>query len=294
MKLHKISIGLPVYNGEKYLTDAIESILSQTYEDIELIICDNASTDGTRDICEEFKKYDNRIKYNRNHNNIGAANNFNKVFHLSTGEYFKWSAHDDLCAPDFIHRCVGVLNENQDVVLCYPKAMIIDENGMPVGPYKKKLPTDSSDPAVRYEALIRFGHKCFEVFGLIRRNELRNTTLIGPYARGDGVLLVQLSLLGRFQEIPEYLFFPRQHREQSMSMVGDFRRYAVWFNPGLNEKMVFPYWRMHFEYLRAINMFELKWHDRIRCYRYLLYWLFRRLVLFRRDITFQIRRLLNR
>lgn len=97
----KVSVGLPVYNGEKYLPQAIKSLLAQTFAEFELIICDNASTDRTQEISRTFTKRDQRIRYHRNPNNLGAAANFNLSFRLSSGEYFKWAA-DDLCAPEFL------------------------------------------------------------------------------------------------------------------------------------------------------------------------------------------------
>jgi glycosyltransferase involved in cell wall biosynthesis len=107
--MHKVSIGMPVWNGETFVSQAIESILGQTYGDLELIISDNASTDGTSEICRSCANRDRRIRYIRQENNIGAAPNHHEVFRHSSGRYFKWSCHDDFLAPEFINECVGVL-----------------------------------------------------------------------------------------------------------------------------------------------------------------------------------------
>ena len=124
-----VSIGLPVYNGEKFLKETLDSILAQTFEDFELIISDNASTDRTEEICKEYAAKDRRIRYYRNKENLGAGWNNNRVFELCTGEYFKWNAHDDVCAPEFLERCIKVLVQDPTVVLCYPKVTVIDEQG---------------------------------------------------------------------------------------------------------------------------------------------------------------------
>src|SRR3989337_590294 len=116
-----VSIGLPVFNGEKYLRQALDSILAQTYQDFELIISDNASTDKTQQICREYVKKDSRIRYYRNKRNLGATRNHNRVFELSCGEYFKWASHDDLLAPEFLSRCVSVLDQDHSIVLCHSK-----------------------------------------------------------------------------------------------------------------------------------------------------------------------------
>jgi glycosyltransferase involved in cell wall biosynthesis len=102
----KVATGMPVWNGEKFVSEAIESILAQTYGDFELVISDNASTDATAEICHDYAKQDARIRYIRQKTNIGAAPNYNEVFRHSSGQYFKWAAHDDVLAPEFIGECV--------------------------------------------------------------------------------------------------------------------------------------------------------------------------------------------
>lgn len=125
----RLSIGLPVFNGDKFLNKAIDSLLAQTFEDFELIISDNASTDKTEEICRTYAEKDQRIRYYRNEKNIGCARNFNRVFKLSSAEYFKWAAHDDLHAPNFLMKCVEVLDQNPSVILCHSQVYIIDEYG---------------------------------------------------------------------------------------------------------------------------------------------------------------------
>jgi glycosyltransferase involved in cell wall biosynthesis len=98
----KVSIGVPVFNGENYLAQALESILAQDFADFEVIISDNCSTDKTPEICTSFAKRDSRVKYFRNDSNIGASPNYNRTFELSRGEYFKWCAHDDRCGRAFL------------------------------------------------------------------------------------------------------------------------------------------------------------------------------------------------
>src|SRR6185436_17133561 len=96
-----LSIGLPVYNGQKFITNAVDAILAQTFADLELIICDNCSTDQTEAICRAYAAHDSRVHYYRNEQNIGATNNFNRTFSLATGKYFKWATHDDIIQPTY-------------------------------------------------------------------------------------------------------------------------------------------------------------------------------------------------
>src|SRR5207247_8787636 len=125
----RVSVGLPVYNGEKFLSEALDSIIAQSFEDLELIISSNASTDGTDEICRAYVARDKRIRYYRNETNIGVDGNFNRVFQLSSGEYFKWASADDICGPDLIAKCLRVLDSDSSVVLAYPKTRFIDEIG---------------------------------------------------------------------------------------------------------------------------------------------------------------------
>ena len=135
----RVTIGLPVYNGETYLREAIESLLSQSFEDFELIISDNASTDGTRTICEQYAELDPRVLYDRCETNFGARRNYNRLVAMARGEYFKWAAHDDNCYPDFLAECVVALGRDPDAVVCYPTTHLIDDKGEVMSEYRNGL-----------------------------------------------------------------------------------------------------------------------------------------------------------
>ena len=135
----KVAIGLPVYNGERYLEAALDAIQAQTFTDYEVVICDNASTDRTEAICRAYEARDQRIRYYRNPANIGAAPNFNRTFELADGEYFKWFAADDLITPDYLEQCVAALDRNPDAVLCYTRVLVIDDDGKVVGEHLVEL-----------------------------------------------------------------------------------------------------------------------------------------------------------
>src|SRR4029077_16300744 len=124
-----VSIGLPVYNGERFLPAAVGSLLSQTYAHFELIISDNASTDGTEEICRRYASADARVWCSRCETNVGPRRNFNRLFELAQGEYFKWAAHDDAYGADFLLKCVEALERDSGAVLSYPRAVVIDAEG---------------------------------------------------------------------------------------------------------------------------------------------------------------------
>jgi glycosyltransferase involved in cell wall biosynthesis len=269
---HRVSIGLPVYNGEKYLRESVESILAQTYPDFELIISDNASTDTTELTCWEYAKSDPRVRYLRNDTNLGAAPNFNKVFDLSAGEYFKWAAHDDVLAPEFLSRCVDVLDQNQDVVLCYTRVKIIDENSAFEVDYNPGPDTNSPRSSERFRNLILRPEYAVQQMGLIRANVLRKTVGHGSYPSSDEVLLAELGLMGRFYEVPERLFFYRRHPEQ-VARILDQRSRVPFFDTSMQDKIVLPKWLYLFACIKAIRHVDLSLRDRLNCYLTMGYWM---------------------
>jgi glycosyltransferase involved in cell wall biosynthesis len=283
-----LSIGLPVYNGERYLRDALDSLLEQSFTDYELVIVDNASSDGTAGIALEYAARDARIRYHRNAENIGAARNFNRAFHLTSGRYFKWAADDDLMRPTFLERCIAALEEAPRSVLAYPKARIIDERGRPLLDYDPGFSTGTARASVRFASMLE-EHKCFQIFGVIRRDALEQTRLIGLHAHGDGVLLAHLALLGSFIEIPEFLFLPRRHANHSSTMIGDYWSYAAWFNPAHGQKRIFPHARMFVEYFRVVMRAPLPFSERLAVLEALMRVLRQRWRLIRGDVLYHLR-----
>lgn len=193
----------------KFIEAALDSIITQTYTDFELIISDNTSTDKTEAICKAYASRDDRIRYYRNDKNLGAAPNFNRVFQLSSGEYFKWAAYDDVLEPEFLTRCVEVLDLNPWVVFCSPRVKVIDESGIFRFNNDPGPDTSSPRPHQRFRNLIIYPEFALQQMGVIRAKILRKTILLGCYPSSDEVLLAELALLGQYYEIPERLFIYR-------------------------------------------------------------------------------------
>ncbi len=267
-----VSIGLPVYNGERYLEKALDSLLNQTYDDFEVIISDNASSDATPDICHTYAARDPRVRYVRHDINRGAAWNFNYVFGLARGVYFKWHAHDDMLEPTFLEQTVAALDRNPQFVVAHARTRVVDAAGATLYTYDEYLRTESPLPSVRFRDLICIGHPCFQVFGLMRADVLRRTPLIGSYVPSDRILLARLGLLGMFYEAPEYLFISRRHPTQSVR-AAKLRARAAWFDPANNGKIVMPYFRTLYEYVKAIRETPLPPDETRRCYGALVHWI---------------------
>lgn len=267
-----LSIGLPVYNGERYVVEAINSLLAQTFRDFELIIMDNASTDRTEELCRGAAVGDNRIKYHRSDVNIGPVRNFNRVFHLGTRKYFKWAAHDDTYAPEYLEKCVSILDRYEDVVLCTTRTRLIDDQGQTLQDYVSDLPLDSPFVHRRFRGSLE-NFMTYEIFGVIRREALIRTPLLGSFGHADGILLAWLSLQGKIHIVPELLFFNRNHPEKSKNFYSNYRDYTIWLDPAKAGKILMPRWRMGYEYVRAVLSTKLAASDRIRCAVQMFHWL---------------------
>ena len=264
----KVSIGLPVYNGARYLAQTLESILAQTYTDFELIISDNASTDETEVICRSFAARDERIRYHRNVTNLGLSKNYTRAFELSSGEYFRWATYDDLIAPEYLAKCVAVLDGDSSVVLVHSRSSRIDEQGRVNGNYDHQMNLAAPQPHQRFHDLVSVRHSCNESLGLIRSDVLKLTPLQANYVGSDRTLLAELGLRGRFHIIPEYLFFRRDHPETGSNIPLDQR--ASWFDPTKGLHPSSPYCREIGEYFLSVNRVPLKWFERARCYMTLI------------------------
>ncbi|MDC0038084.1 glycosyltransferase family 2 protein [Gammaproteobacteria bacterium] len=111
-----ISIGIPVYNGEKTLGASIDALLQQTYSDFDIIISDNNSTDATATICAEYAEKDTRIRYVKQKDNMEIGHNSQSTLRDVTADYFFWNAHDDVRSKDFLQKNNDFLDANNTFV----------------------------------------------------------------------------------------------------------------------------------------------------------------------------------
>lgn len=271
----RVSIGLPVYNGDRYLRETLDAILVQTFSDFELIISDNGSTDGTQAICEEYVKKDGRVKYYRSDKNLGIAPNYNRVFEFSSGEYFKWADYDDLITPDFLAQCLNVLDNHLEVSVCFPRARVIDETGTVLEDYDPLPDTSSREPSIRFgNLLLSNDNRVVQASGLMRTSMVKKSVMHGSYPCSDEVFLAHMALLGTFYEVPDRLFFVRLHpRQSTRGVLASERSRVVFFDTSLKDKVVLIKWLYLKDCLRAIRTSPIGFYQRLCCYLRMVRWL---------------------
>jgi len=235
------------------------------------VISDNASTDETPRVLRNYAARDRRIRLLFNHTNLGAAPNYNRVFEQSNGTFFKWAAADDTCAPTAIEKCVETMKANCQIVLCYPRSKQIDAQGkMSHLANDRSMQLDHESAVRRFIRAVTCVRRATSVFGLIRRDALARTMLIGSFPSSDLVLLAELALLGKFQEIPEHLFFKREHAQNSMQAYRTMQERAKWFASSGAQGSVAPRWRLMREYIRVVDRHLESPIQRAACYSALL------------------------
>lgn len=251
-----VSIGLPVYNGERFLGEALESFLAQTFTDFEIIVSDNASTDRTGAIARAYVEKDARIRYHRNERNIGLGRNHNLVFRLARGRYFKWAAADDICRPEYLRRCVEVLDRDPSVVLTYPATQFVDAEGNLLDIQDPGWDLRGDNPAERLRYVLFSMHWVNSIIGLIRASALGKTRLMPDYPSGDYRVLGELSLLGKFYEIPERLFLRRLHKDASSQHGEDGatpdKNWLVRYWKGSAKSLALPMLSLKFDHFRTV------------------------------------------
>lgn len=263
-----VSIGLPVYNGEDYIESAIDSILSQTFTDFELIISDNASTDATESICRQYARDDSRIRYVRTPDNRGAMWNFNEVFRHATGKYYKPASHDDLHAPQFLGRCLDVFREApSSVVLVYPQTLLIDSRGEAIEEYEDRLDLRGVVPSDRLRRYLRNVRLINAQFGLHRRVAYASTRRLQNFVSADTILMAELALRGEIWELPERLFYRRDHAGRSEHAHDSYEDLLHWYDPAQDRRFWGRRSTLFIELFKAIARSPLPVAERLRCLR---------------------------
>jgi glycosyltransferase involved in cell wall biosynthesis len=272
----RLTVGLPVYNGEKFVAESIEALLGQSFTDFELIISDNASTDGTGDICRRYEKEDPRVRYFLQQKNVGLAPNHNFVAEQARGELFKWASNDDLYARDLLESCIEALDRCPDVVLAHSWTAKVDGSGAVIKALEYPLNTASRRAPERFRSLL-FVSGGDDDYGVVRTEVLRRTAMKESYHHADRTIIAELSLYGRFYQVPDWLYFRREHADRAERAHPSMRGRCANMDPRRADRLRHPAVRLYGEYIwayvKAIHRAPLPAADKRECYRYLAEWL---------------------
>jgi glycosyltransferase involved in cell wall biosynthesis len=265
-----VSIGLPVYNGENFVAEAIQCVLDQTFSNWELIICDNSSTDRTVAICRVFADRDSRISVHQNARNMGASFNYNEVFRFSRGKYFKWMAHDDLFAPQFIESCIKELEKDERLVLVFPKMCHVAVDGRLLRRQASELSVLGPTAESRAKQVMSLATQGMDfiwlTYGLIRREVLEQSGAMSLFAGQDQLLLFKIALRGGIKQLKEEMFFRRDHAEASTCKRGStVRERAKFAYADDNRRLVLPWCRLLKEHLVCVLHSPIPFRSRLRC-----------------------------
>lgn len=284
-KIPRVSIGVPVYNGAKFLTATLNSILAQTFTDFEVILCDNGSTDSTPQICDDYAARDSRVRVWRSPKNLGPAANYNKCFALSRGELFKWQAGDDVIAPTFLEKCIAKLDSDPSLVSVYSLSKRINERGEIFGEYECELDLAHESAATRFARYIFVDHRkhhAAELWGVTRASAMEYWHPVkGAFPSADRIVISRWLSCGKLARVEEYLFFDRQHTGRSEVCVdrakvrggsriaqkigcGPLPPYQ-WWDACKKDKIVFPEWKWITEYYRSAIFGPMDVFEKIAC-----------------------------
>jgi glycosyltransferase involved in cell wall biosynthesis len=247
----RVSIGMPVYNGAKWLPSTIRSVLAQTFRDFELVISDNASTDGTEAVCRDFAARDPRVRYSRNAENIGLANNFNRAFQLAQGTYFKWMSCGDLLEPRFVERCVAALDERRELVLVYPATRLFTDDPAVGEDTRDTFDLDTNGPADRFERYTLSAKLNNIMHGLYRTDALGRTKLYRSFLAADYNMIAELILRGRVAQLDEVLNFRRMRPETTTKFLSAEDQRSM-YKPKAPGRMKYQEWRRAFDYYAIV------------------------------------------
>jgi glycosyltransferase involved in cell wall biosynthesis len=248
-----VAVGLPCYNSEKYLAQSIETLLAQSFKDFVLIISDNASTDGTEAICRRFAAQDSRIRYYRNETNIGMMPNFNRVFSLANSKYFKWATADDYWDSEMLAKSVAVMEADPEVVICYPRVVLVDAEGSELRRYEDQLHLSDADPVVRFLAVLERLGLVNHHLGVLRTAAIRRTQLFNTHMAADVGFVAEMSLYGKFFQLPDHLLFRRFHPESSSWQRGNQEHQAKRYHAANARRLPFNSWRFHGTFFRGVK-----------------------------------------
>ena len=258
-----ISVGVPVYNGEQHLAQALDSLLAQTHGDLEIVISDNASTDRTPALCEQYAARDPRVRYIRQSRNIGAPRNWNAVVEAARGSFFKWASANDYANDRYLETCLQALHDDPGTVLAFGRTCLVDEVTGSTSHYEGDVELLDERAPDRFRRVCRSWALNNAQSGLFRLDVLRKTGLDRTYISGDLVLMAELALYGRFRQVPGATLF-RRVGSQSMSSRLPTSQLEELIDP-LTKGEQLVAWPRHLDMMASVLRSPVAISDKLEC-----------------------------
>lgn len=266
----RVSFAIPVCNAERFLGRAIDSLLNQEFKDIEIVVSDNASTDGTQDLMQGFSQRDKRVRYIRNEKNIGQIENFNRVCELARGEFVRWMGADDWLEPDYAGKCVTALDKRPDAVGVTTQWRYMDDEGKVDFLDVPGPRVDAPNPLRRLHLtlkLLQNGELLFDpIYSLIRRDALMRSGMLPVNRWTDRLLAFELCLMGSFCHLDDFLATRRNAREPRKVRIERWhRRYKGW-------KKHEHRWMLYMNYAKIVDRTPLPIAQKLGCWGIVFYY----------------------
>ena len=257
-----VTVCVPVYNGERYLARCLDSVLSQDFTNFTLLIADNASSDGTRDIAESYSAKDGRVRYCRHAGNIGLYGNLNFLLAAATTRYVKLANADDYWAPQMIGAAVAILEQDPTVVLCYPMMVMVDEFDRETARYDYRLHLTDEDRFTRFVGALQGLRLVNQLTGVMRLDVVQHLLPMMELVSSDGMFVAELSLYGKIFQLPEYHYYRRFH-ERSSSFDRKSRQHELRYVYAAGVTTIrYENWRRHLGLAGRVLLGALPWRTR--------------------------------
>jgi glycosyltransferase involved in cell wall biosynthesis len=261
-----VSVGLAVRNAYDVVRRCIESVLSQDFADLELVISDNCSDDGTRELLHEYARADRRVRVNLNEVNVGLHANFNRVLELSRGTYFRWISADDWLEPGCLSACVDALGTHDEAIGVTANFTIYADGKMIFEEYRGEFPS-SPDPARRFERMLWFLHagdpKYDPLYGVYRRDVLQRRRPQHGSEQTDWLLAAELALTGPIIHLDRRL----SNRRKAYPRLLDRAAFRRGLDPVRGEELKSPARRLYADLLAVVMAADLTETEVRRCKR---------------------------
>ena len=264
-----VSLGVFLRNEHQFIRESLASLQAQDYSNLEIVISDNCSTDGTDEICRQMCDSDPRVSFERQEQNIGAAANSIYVLERASGKYFMWASGHDLWSPDLISTAVAALEERPDAALAYASSSWIDADGQPLDKESGWYDTRGMNPMVRL--FMAFWGNLHPVLGLIRTEYLKDIPKLHACSGSDQIILAELALRGDFLHVADASWTRRETRGKEVHKDKIKRYTSAEF--GLTDSWLdrrVPLWRLPLELVRAVFRSQLSAVDKLAVFIALL------------------------